>query len=203
MLNSTQEDLPIYSSPIFQFWDGNSDAYQIIWKQSAYTSLKSILGFIFWEFSPNNNGNPVVAGTESYNQAPNLPAEYHATASVGSPFQRFVIDQAAFISYVALQSSALIFCWSVLLWQQLTKRELPTFSPFPAVDFGTKLRRTRNHKERLFGNVAVTDDAKEIKAILRGIKVSSHQRDQKEDLKITSNLGTHMPALRRAMSSKL
>lgn len=182
LLNYTSADLPVETSPDFQFWDTGSDAYQAVWETNAYTTLKSILGFVFWEFTANNNGNPVVSNTEPNGQTPVLPAEFYTTASICMPFARLVIDRAAFIAYIVLQSVALIFCWVVVLWGVVIHRQLPATTSFPVVDFGAKLRRMQNIDERLFSKVGREDGAKEIRHCLQEVRVTSRCEAKPEDI---------------------
>ncbi|KAI3578616.1 hypothetical protein IWW34DRAFT_911570, partial [Fusarium oxysporum f. sp. albedinis] len=135
LLNFTAANLPVQSSVAFGFWIAGSDAYQTFWKADAYRMLKSIVAFILWEFTANNNGNPAVANAEPNGHTPDLPAEFHVTASICQPYTRFIINRGSFTAYMVLQSVALIFCWMVILWGFKVRKKIPATSSFPLVDF--------------------------------------------------------------------
>ncbi|KAI2475342.1 hypothetical protein Ptr902_13265 [Pyrenophora tritici-repentis] len=176
LLDYTAANLPAGSSPTFQFANTVSDAYQGIWKTNAYVSLKSILGFIFWEFTANNNGNPAVVNAQRKNMQPDLPAEFHTTASICQPFMSLVINGISFIAYIALQSAALVFCWTVVIWEFVIHRRLPVTTSFPVVDFGAKLHRSPNSDETLFLGVKQEDKDKQIKHNLDRVRLISAKR---------------------------
>ncbi|KAI8710957.1 hypothetical protein NCS52_01524600 [Fusarium sp. LHS14.1] len=173
LLNYTAANLPVESSVDFGFWEIGSDAYQTIWKADAYRTLKSIIAFVLWEFTANNNGNPAVANTEPKSQTPDLPAEFHVMASICQPFTRFIISRASFIAYVVLQSVALVSCWIVVLWGFVINRQIPATTSFPVVDFGVKLRRMQSLDERPFSDIRREDKDKRIRHVLQGVRVTS------------------------------
>jgi hypothetical protein len=140
LLNYTAAGLPAESSLAFQFWLSDSGAYESIWQANSYSTLKSILAFILWEFSANNNGNPVVSASEAAGQVPSLPSQFNTTASISEPFTRFVINEGVFIAYVVLQSLCLLFAWVVAIWQWFNRERVPEISSFPLVDFSSKMR---------------------------------------------------------------
>ena len=124
LLNYTASGLPAESSINFWFWFDPSRTYSAIWEANAYTTLQSLLAFIFWEFCTNNNGNPAVVAEENGGQ-PDLPAVFQTTASISVPYTRFVLSRGAFITYLILQSSALALCWSVIVCKNKSAKEPP------------------------------------------------------------------------------
>ncbi|KAH8690821.1 hypothetical protein BGW36DRAFT_432603 [Talaromyces proteolyticus] len=180
LLNYTAANLPPESSPDFQFWETGSDTYQTIWQTNSYIMLKSILGFILWEFSVNNDGNLAVLYTEPNGLTPDLPSEFHTTASICIPLERFVLDRTYFIVYIVFQSVALVFCWSVVLWAGLIRKQLPEITSMAAVDFGAKLRSTQTLDEKLFSQVRREDGNKQIRYALQGVRVTSYYKEKPE-----------------------
>lgn len=180
LLNYTAANLPVESSPDFQFWDTGPDAYQAIWETNSYIMLKSILDFSFWEFTTNNNGNPAVSNTEPNGQTPDLPAEFSTTASICLPFARFLIDRTYFIAYIVLQSAALAFCWVVVCWGYVIRKQLPVTTSFAVVDFVAKLGRVQNLEERLNLRVGLEDGDKQIIHALQGVRVRSRNKEKQE-----------------------
>jgi hypothetical protein len=142
LLNYTASGLPAESSINFWFWFDPSGTYSAIWGGNAYTTLQSLLAFIFWEFCTNNNGNPAVAPEQTGGQ-PALPAAFQTTASISVPYTRFVLNRGAFIAYLILQSSALALCWSVIVWQCVSGHHHPKISSYPLIDFASKLQEKR------------------------------------------------------------
>lgn len=138
LLNYTASGLPIESSLNFWFWFAPSGAYDLVWKANAYTALKSTLSFIIWEFCTNNNENPNVAREQAGGQ-PVLPETFRTTASLCEPYTRFVLNRAAFISYLVLESLALGFGWAVLVWRLVAGDPDLVISSFSLVDFASKL----------------------------------------------------------------
>lgn len=185
LLNYTAANLPAESSVDFEFWETGPDAYQAIWKADAYRTLKSIIAFVLWEFTANNNGNPAVANTEPNGQTPDLPAEFHVMASICQPFTRFIIDRASFIAYIALQSVALVSCWIVVLWGFVV-REMPATTSFPVVDFGVKLRRMQSLDVRPFSDIRREDKDKRIRHVLQGVRVTSRCKERPENINVTT-----------------
>lgn len=173
LLNYTAAHLPEQSSVVFGFWETGPASYHAIWQASAYNLLKSTLAFLLWEFTPNNNGNPAVANAESNNQTPDLPAEFHAKASVCQPFIRFVINEASFIVYSVLHSVALLFCWSVVLMGYWHRARLPVTTSLPLVDFAAKLRCMPGADMGVFHNVGRADTFDDMKASLQNVNVGS------------------------------
>ncbi|KAI3571338.1 hypothetical protein IWW34DRAFT_709896 [Fusarium oxysporum f. sp. albedinis] len=184
LLNYTAANLPVESSVDFQFWETGSDAYKAIWEADAYRTLKSIVAFVLWEFSGNNNGNPAVANTEPKGQTPDLPAEFHVLASICQLFTRFIIDRASFIVYIVLQSAALIPCWIVVLWGFGIYRQMPAATSFPVVDFGVKLRQMQSLDDRPFSDIRRDDEDKRVIHVLHGVRVTSRRRGRLEDVSI-------------------
>jgi hypothetical protein len=178
LLNYTAANLPAGSSPTFQFANTFSDTYPAIWEKKAYVSLKSILGFIYWQFTANNNGNPVVKDAQRNNETPDVSAEFHTTASICQPIMSLVINGTSFIAYIALQSAALVFCWTVVIWGFVIHRQLPVTTSFPVVDFGAKLHRSPNSDETLFSRVKQEDKDKQIKHNLDGVRLISAKREK-------------------------
>jgi hypothetical protein len=164
------------SSLAFWFWFGPSEVYNDIWRENAGLSLKSVLAFIIWEFSVNNNANPDIA-VETKGQMPVLPDEFRRTASVSRAYVKFVLNWWAFITYVVLESVALAFCWGVILWCW-TRRQCGTVkvSSYPLVDFAGKLGVSRDGGGEdvstvLRGMVEVGDDDRCIRWSLRNVRV--------------------------------
>lgn len=139
LLNYTASGPPAESSINFWFWFTPSGTYSSIWEANAYTTLQSLLAFIFWEFCTNNNENPVVAPEQTGGQ-PALSAAFQTTASISVPYTRFVLNRGAFITYVILQFSALALCWSVIVWQCVSGHHHPKISSYPLIDFASKLQ---------------------------------------------------------------
>ena len=109
-----------------------------MWETDSYVTLQSLLSFILWRFTANNNGNPDVA-KEAMDT---LPDAFRTTASLSEPYTRFVLDTTAFTVYIVLQALVLVFCWAVFFWQVCAGCRLQTISSFPQVDFANKLRTT-------------------------------------------------------------
>jgi hypothetical protein len=128
LLNSTAQGLPAASSLIFLFSNaapgGNYDEWSII----TYPSLQSILAFPIWEFSIKGGS------TEG-----SLPPEFHTSASLSNPLDKIVLNQAAFVVYLILQTTVIAFLWVVLLWRCLWKPSTPRLSAYPLIDFTAKL----------------------------------------------------------------
>ncbi|KAH6883593.1 hypothetical protein B0T10DRAFT_518691 [Thelonectria olida] len=184
LLNYTAANLPVQSSVAFGFWIAGSDAYQTFWKADAYRMLKSIIAFILWEFTANNNGNPAVANAEPSGQTPDLPAEFHVMASISRPFTRFIINRAPYTAYIVLQSVALISCWIVVLWGFMIYRRMSATTLIPLVDFGVKLRRMRSYDERPFSDIRTGDTEKRIRHVLQGVRVTSRCKERPEDVSL-------------------
>lgn len=138
LLDYSAAGLPAQSSVNFWFWYNPSDAYNSMWETDSYVTLQSLLSFILWRFTVNNNGNPDAAkeaiGT--------LPDAFRTTASLSEPYTRFVLNPTAFTIYIVLQALVLIFCWAVFFWQVFSGHRLQNISSFPQVDFANKLRTT-------------------------------------------------------------
>ncbi|TKA78160.1 hypothetical protein B0A55_03899 [Friedmanniomyces simplex] len=148
LLNYTAAGLPAESSLNFWFWFDPTGTYSSIWEANAYTALQSLLAFILWEFCTNNNENPAVAAEQTGGQ-PNLPAAFQTTASLSEPYTRFVLNRAAFITYLSLEAFALAFCWAIFVWQCVQAKRLPEISSYPPVDFASKLRERRASDDAL------------------------------------------------------
>lgn len=178
LLNYTAANLPVQSSVAFGFWKTGPDAYQNIWKADAYRMLKSIIAFVLWEFTANNNGNPAVANAEPNGRTPDLPAEFHVRAAISQPFTRFIIDRASFTVYIVFQSVALVSCWIVVLWGFTSYRRMPVTTSFPLVDFEVKLRRVGSLDERPFSDIRRKDKDNQIRHVLQEIRVTSRCRER-------------------------
>lgn len=139
LLNYTASGLPVESSINFWFWFAPSGTYRYLWEANAYTTLQSLLAFILWEFCANNNENPAVT-PETSGEQPILPPAFQTTASISQPYTRFVLNRVMFILYLILESLALVFCWSVIVWQSMSCRHHPEISSYPLVDFASKLQ---------------------------------------------------------------
>lgn len=187
LLNYTAANLPVQSSPVFQFTETGSEAYQAIWQESSYEMLKSIIGFILWEFTMNNNGNPDVANTEPNGQTPNLPAEFQTTASICQPFARFVVDKRSFIAYLAIQAAAILFCWVVVVWGCVVRERMPETSAYPIVDFGAKLRHTQSIDHKLFPGLGKEHGSKATRHHLRGLRVTTRYEEKPENTGLIVN----------------
>lgn len=147
LLNYTASGLPAMSSAAFWFWYTPTDTYDSTWTVDSYTSLQSLLAFLLWLGCPTNN-MPNVTFDQ---QLESLPPEFHTTASISEPYTRFVLNETAFTVYIVFQSTALAFCWAIVIWQIVSVcsgRPLLATSSFPQVDFASKLRQ-----------VSPTDDA--------------------------------------------
>ncbi|KAJ5746569.1 hypothetical protein N7520_011751 [Penicillium odoratum] len=200
LLNYTAANLPVESSLDFQFWETGSDEYLDIWEINAYTMLKSIIGFILWEFNANNNGNPAVSNTESNDQTPDLPAEFHTTASICLPFARFILDRTYFVAYIVLQSTALAFCWAMVLCGFVIHRQIPATTTFPVVDFGAKLRQMDRADGRLFLEVGREDSDKQITHALQRVRVTSHCMKKEDFRLLVKEERVNHPQIRRRSS---
>lgn len=139
LLNYTASGLPAESSINFWFWFAPSGTYNSFWESNAYTTLQSMLAFILWEFSINNNENPALLSEQS-GQRPSLPSVFQTTASICQPYTKFVLNGATFVTYIVLESLALVFCWVVVFWQYFSCHSHPKLSAYPLVDFASKLQ---------------------------------------------------------------
>jgi predicted small integral membrane protein len=184
LLNYTAANLPVQSSVTFGFWIAGSDSYQTFWKADAYRMLKSIIAFILWEFTANNNGNPAVANAEPSGQTLDLPAEFNVIASISRPFTRFIINRASYIAYIVLQSVALIPCWIAVVWGFMIHRRMPATTFFPLVDFEVNLRQMRSYNKRPFSDIRTGDKEERIKHVLQGVRVTSHCKERPENVSI-------------------
>lgn len=138
LLNYTASHLPAESSIDFMFWFSPSSTYQKLWETNAYNTLQSVLAWVIWEFSTNNNENPAVA-VEQKSRPPHLPSQFHTNATVSQPYTRLVLSLAMFITYATLESLLLILCWVVIIWRWRQTLLLPEISSYPLVDFASKL----------------------------------------------------------------
>ncbi|KAF2180997.1 hypothetical protein K469DRAFT_692518 [Zopfia rhizophila CBS 207.26] len=114
-------------------WESPGQPYNVSTTASIF---KSMLAFVFWEFSMNNWGNPDMANAT---QGPDgvvtfLPPEYHTTASTANPLTRLVIDWTMFILYVIFQSITILFCWTIMLWRLIAHLPRPEIFSFPLMD---------------------------------------------------------------------
>lgn len=174
LLNYTASGLPIESSLNFWFWFDPSGTYDSIWQANTYTTLKSTLSFIIWEFCTNNNQNPNVKPEQTGGQ-PLLSEAFQTTASLCQPYTRFVLNRAAFISYLVLECLALGFCWSVLVWRFVSGDQDLVVSSYPLIDFASKLNQKTAtespHPLALRHLIRLESDDKEAMRSLTGIQV--------------------------------
>jgi hypothetical protein len=184
LLNYTASGLPVESSINFWFWFDPSGIYNAIWEGNAYTTLQSLLAFIFWEFCTNNNGNPAVAPEQNGGQ-PTLPEAFQTTASIGVPYTRFVLNRGAFIAYLILQSSALALCWSVIIWQCVSGHHHPKISSYPLIDFASKLQEKRVGEVQrplsLGPLVSLESDDRAIRHSLTNVEITMARHSKGED----------------------
>ncbi|KAH0834433.1 hypothetical protein FOPE_03614 [Fonsecaea pedrosoi] len=129
LLNSTAQGLPPASSLIFLFSNAAPGANYDEWSIITYPSLESILAFPIWQFSVKGGGST----------AESLPPEFHTSASLSNPLDKIVLNQAAFLVYLVLQTTVVAFLWVVLLWRCLWKSSTPQLSAYPLIDFSAKL----------------------------------------------------------------
>ncbi|KIW81980.1 hypothetical protein Z517_05006 [Fonsecaea pedrosoi CBS 271.37] len=129
LLNSTAQGLPPASSLIFLFSNAAPGANYDEWSIITYPSLESILAFPIWQFSIKGGGST----------AESLPPEFHTSASLSNPLDKIVLNQAAFLVYLVLQTTVVAFLWVVLLWRCLWKSSTPQLSAYPLIDFSAKL----------------------------------------------------------------
>lgn len=61
LLDYSAAELPAQSSVSFWLWYNPSKAYNSMWEADSYITFQSLLSFILWRFTANNNGNPDVA----------------------------------------------------------------------------------------------------------------------------------------------
>jgi hypothetical protein len=64
--------------------------------------MQSIIAFPLWVFNDSNYGNIALA---ELNDTSSLPAEYHTTDAVASPFTRIVVNESMFILFMVLEVS--------------------------------------------------------------------------------------------------
>lgn len=145
LLDYSAAGLPAQSSVNFWLWYNPSKAYNSMWESDSYVTLQSLLSFILWRFTANNNGNPDVA-KEAMDT---LPDAFRTTASLSEPYTRFVLNTTAFTIYISLQTLVLVFCWAVFFWQIFSGRRLQPISSFPQVDFASKLLTTSHGDDQL------------------------------------------------------
>jgi hypothetical protein len=143
LLNYTAAGLPIASSPVYLFWnrDGLGDL-EYGWSVEASKTLKSLLAFVFWQFSGNNWGNPAIVNAP---EGPDgvlaiLPPEFHTVASTANPLTRFTISRTMFVLYIVFQIIPIISCWIMLLWRLAVGLPSPHISSFPLLDLIFKSR---------------------------------------------------------------
>ncbi|GAB7354876.1 hypothetical protein MBLNU459_g5518t1 [Dothideomycetes sp. NU459] len=147
LLNYTASGLPAESSIAFWFWFGSTGTYASLWENNAYKTLQSLLAFLIWEFATDNNENPALASQQGSKQA-SLPAAFQTTASISQPFTRFALNEGAFITYIVIQSLALIFCWTVVIWLYISPTRCPEISSYPLLDFAGKLQEMSTNGTR-------------------------------------------------------
>ncbi|KAF8847504.1 hypothetical protein BDZ45DRAFT_607375 [Acephala macrosclerotiorum] len=177
LLNYTAAGIPPESSINFMFWFDPSSSYESLWETNAYNTLQSLLGFVIWEFSENNNGNPAVSDPEAKGQMPVLPEEFHTQASICETYLRFVINWEMFIVYVVLEGVVIMLCWAIVGWHisRRGKAELPEISSYPIVDFASKVE-TRGEGEgewnlQLREKVTLKEGDKAVRNALAGVAV--------------------------------
>lgn len=175
LLNYSAAGIPPESSINFMFWFDPSSSYESVWETNAYNTLQSLLGFVIWEFSENNNGNPAVSDPEAKGQMPGLPQEFHTQASICDTYLRFVINFKMFIVYVVLEGVVVMLCWVIVGWHisRRGKEMLPNISSYPMVDFASKMElRGEGGGEwnlRLSEKISLKEGDKTIRDVLAGV----------------------------------
>ncbi|TKA78168.1 hypothetical protein B0A55_03897 [Friedmanniomyces simplex] len=127
-----------------------------------------LLAFILWEFCTNNNENPALSAEQTGGQ-PNLPAAFQTTASLSEPYTRFVLNRAAFITYLSLEAFALAFCWAMFIWQCVQGKHLPEISSYPQVDFANavQLHARENMEDRVPAVISGADNVADLPKQMR------------------------------------
>jgi hypothetical protein len=90
LFNFTAAGIPAPSSIAEYFWAGQDQLESEYWSVEPYQIFQSILAYPFWLFNPNNFGNINLDGKVI---APDLPADFYTTASIGNPYERIVVDR--------------------------------------------------------------------------------------------------------------
>jgi hypothetical protein len=135
LLNYTAQGIPAMSSLVFMFWHGDHHpAARHDWSTATYLSLKSILAYSIWMFSVNNVGDPLKPTRL-------LPSEFETSTSLCRPLEKIVVDPGAFVAYVVLQSTVILFFWLVAIWRWNHKYPIQNLSCYPLVDFAAKFVR--------------------------------------------------------------
>jgi hypothetical protein len=130
LLNYTAEGLPAISSILYLFSNAQPGLGLHDWSIVAYQSLKSLVAFPIWEFSVNNFGDPFKE---------TLPSNFSTSASLCKPYDKIALDPRAFIAYLVLQSTVLLFFCAVIILRLVYKSVIPELSAYPLVDFTAKL----------------------------------------------------------------
>lgn len=139
LLNNTAAGIPAPSSAIEYFWSSNEQLSSDFWSSGTRHAFYSLLAYPLWLFNVNNVANPALVDDDSAMTA--LPAEFHTTASVASPYTKIVVNRAMFVTFVALQSLVLLFAWSVVVvtgW--CTNVRIPSLSAYPLFEFAFRTR---------------------------------------------------------------
>ncbi|EXJ60641.1 hypothetical protein A1O7_04794 [Cladophialophora yegresii CBS 114405] len=135
LLNYTAQGIPAMASLVFMFSNGDTDPNdRHDWSTASDLSLKSILAFSVWLFSVNNGGDPLKPTRR-------LPSEFETSASLCRPLEKVIVDRGAFIAYIVLQSTVLLFFWIVVIWRWTQTTLLQESSSYPLVDFAAKFVR--------------------------------------------------------------
>lgn len=173
LLNYTAVGLPAISSVAFSIAYHPTETFSVEWERSSYKTLRSMIGFILWYFTENNNGNMQLELDQMNGKDPVVAAEFHVRASLCQAFTRFVISRTSFVIYVVLHTAVLSFCWCIVFWGIAIRSRLPRITAFAAVDLGAKLRRVGDADGWPLEHVAMTDDEQRILLALKEERATS------------------------------
>ncbi|ETI24507.1 hypothetical protein G647_03876 [Cladophialophora carrionii CBS 160.54] len=85
-------------------------------------------------FSVNGAGDPL-------RNERSFPSQFETTASLCRPLEKVIVDQGAYIAYIVLQSTAILFFWVVVVWRWSQKTPVQESSAFSLADFAAKFVR--------------------------------------------------------------
>ncbi|OCT52480.1 hypothetical protein CLCR_09860 [Cladophialophora carrionii] len=135
LLNYTAQGIHAESSLVYMFWHGDPHpAARHDWSTATYLSLKSILAFSMYMFSVNGAGDPLRSERS-------FPSRFETTASLCRPLEKVIVDPGAYIAYIVLQSTVILFLWVVVVWRWSLKTPLQESSAFSLADFAAKFVR--------------------------------------------------------------
>ncbi|KAI4864525.1 hypothetical protein F4820DRAFT_448962 [Hypoxylon rubiginosum] len=137
LLNYTAAGISAPSSIVSNFWIAADQLRDPLTYGILLFNFQSILVFPFWLFNANNWGNTAL---QSQTIIDTLPSEFYTRTSIVAPYTKLRFDSGMFYLFVALQGSAIIFTWGVLLGVWFQPRIFPMLSSFPLFDVAFKAK---------------------------------------------------------------